>query len=144
MPEIHKSALVNYSALQMYNLVNDVARYAEFLPGCVSSNVIDQTENSMLAVMELKKGPIRQTFTTSNTLVFGQSIKMELEEGPFHHLHGVWYFRALTEDACKVELDLDFAFSNQLTAVSFGSIFNELTSRLVDSFVTRAGNIYGG
>ncbi len=143
MPEIHKSALVNYSALQMFNLVNDVARYAEFLPGCVSSNVIDQTENSMLALMELKKGPIRQRFTTSNTLAPGQSIKMELQEGPFLYLHGIWHFRALTEDACKVELDLDFAFSNQLTAVSFGSIFNELTSRLVDSFVTRAGDIYG-
>jgi len=143
MPEIHKSALVNYSALQMFNLVNDVARYAEFLPGCVSSRIIDETEVSMLALMELKKGPIRQTFTTSNTLVPGQSIKMELQEGPFHHLHGVWQFIALTEDACKVGLDLDFAFSNRLTAVSFGSIFNELTSKLVDSFVTRAGEVYG-
>jgi len=142
MPEVIRSALVNYSALQMYNLVNDVARYSEFLPGCVSSNVIDQTDCSMLALMELKKGPIRQTFTTSNILVLGESIMMELQDGPFKYLHGRWYFRVLADDACKVELDLKFEFNNRLTSASFGSIFKELTSKLVDSFVNRAEVIY--
>ncbi len=143
MPEVIRSALVNYSAQQMYDLVNDVARYSEFLPGCVASNILEQTDTSMLALMELKKGPIRQTFTTSNTLILGESIRMELQDGPFLHLRGGWYFRTLAEDACKVELDLNFEFSNRLTSASFNSIFKELTSKLVDSFVSRAGTIYG-
>ncbi len=143
MTEVLRSALVNYSALQMYSLVNDVARYYEFLPGCVSSEILEQTDSSMLALMELQKGPIRQTFTTRNTLIKGESIKMDLQDGPFHYLHGYWRFHTLAEDACKVELDLSFEFSNRLTSASFGSIFKELTSRLVDSFVTRAGAVYG-
>ncbi len=143
MPAVIRSALVNYSAVQMYELVNDVARYSEFLPGCISSRIIDETETTMLALMELKKGPIRQTFTTGNTLTHGESILMELQDGPFHYLHGHWYFRSLTEDACKVELDLKFEFSNRLTAASFGSVFKELTSKLVDSFVSRAEVVYG-
>jgi len=142
MPVVERSALVSYSAQQMYNLVNDVQRYSEFLPGCVGSKVIEQTELSMLASMELKKGPIRQIFTTRNGLVDGQSIKMELQDGPFNYLHGQWVFKELAIDACKVELDLRFEFNSRLTGAAFGRIFTDLTSRLVDSFVARAKVVY--
>jgi len=144
MSDIERSALINYSAKQMYDLVNDVARYAEFLPGCVSSKVVEQTEKQMLALMELKKGPVSQTFTTRNDLIGGKSSTMELQDGPCEYLHGVWSFRELSSDACKVELDLSFKFKNKLAAVAFSQMFNDLTSKLVDSFVARAEVIYGG
>ena len=143
MSEVERSALVNFSAQQMYDLVNDVIRYSEFLPGCVNSSIIEQTEDKMVAMMELKKGPVSQTFTTNNTLVNGQSITMQLEDGPFEYLHGCWTFKALAELACKVELELTFKFSNKITATAFNGIFIELTSKLVDSFVDRAAVIYG-
>jgi len=143
MSEVERSALVNFSAQQMYDLVNDVDCYAEFLPGCTDARVLEQSDDMMLATLELKKGPIRQTFSTRNTLVEGQSIKMELQDGPFKYLHGHWFFRELAEDACKVELDLSFEFNSRLTAAAFGRIFIELTSRLVDSFVKRAQVVYG-
>ena len=57
MADVERSALVNFSALQMFNLVNDVARYSEFLPGCVSSKIIEQSDDLMVGLMELKKGP---------------------------------------------------------------------------------------
>ena len=37
MARINRSALVMFSAEQMYHLVNDVASYPQFLPGCVGS-----------------------------------------------------------------------------------------------------------
>ena len=143
MSVIERSALINYSAQQMYDLVNDVNLYSEFLPGCVSSKILEQSDQSMLAVLEMKKGPVRQRFSTRNSLINGQSIEMELKEGPFHYLHGCWNFRDLDEKACKVELDLQYEFSNSLITVAFGRMFNELTSRLVDSFIARAKVVYG-
>lgn len=143
MSEVKRSALVNFSAKQMYDLVNDVDCYAEFLPGCTDAKVLDQSDEMMLATLELKKGPIKQTFSTRNILVEGQSIKMELQDGPFKYLHGHWFFRELAKDACKVELDLSFEFNSRLTSAAFGRIFIELTSRLVDSFVKRAQVVYG-
>lgn len=144
MSKVKRSALVNYSAQQMYDLVNDVSRYAEFLPGCVSSTVIEETEQMMLARMELKKGPVSQLITTRNTLVSGQSIEMKLQDGPFEYLHGHWNFVDLSESASKVELDLSFKFSSKLVELAFSGIFNELTSRMVDSFVARAKVVYDG
>ncbi|PCJ51073.1 MAG: ubiquinone-binding protein [Gammaproteobacteria bacterium] len=142
MADVERSALVNFSALQMFNLVNDVARYSEFLPGCVSSQVIEQTDELMVGMMELKKGPVAQTFTTRNTLLTGQSIAIELQDGPFEYLHGKWTFKALNDVACKVELELSFKFSSKLAAVAFSGLFNNLVTKLVDSFVTRAQVVY--
>ncbi|MCP3673820.1 MAG: type II toxin-antitoxin system RatA family toxin [Gammaproteobacteria bacterium] len=142
MSEVERSALVNFSAQQMYDLVNDVGCYAEFLPGCTAARVLEQSDKMMFAILELKKGPIKQTFSTKNTLVEGQSIKMELQDGPFKYLHGHWFFRELAKDACKVELDLSFEFNSRLTSAAFGRMFIDLTSRLVDSFVKRAQVVY--
>jgi len=144
MPTVERSALVNYSAKQMFDLVNDVAAYPEFLPGCVASKIIEQSDVLMVAEMALKKGPVSQTFTTRNVLVAPAQIKMQLEQGPFDYLTGVWNFTALTESACKVELQLDFKFSSGLVAVAFSRLFSELTLKMVDSFVSRADVIYLG
>ncbi len=45
MPQISRSALVPYSAEQMYQLVNDVHSYPDFLPGCTGSRVLNATSN---------------------------------------------------------------------------------------------------
>jgi hypothetical protein len=41
MQRVHKSVLVPYSARQMFDLVDDVARYPEFLPWCGGSEVLE-------------------------------------------------------------------------------------------------------
>lgn len=46
----------------------------------------------MRAKVDVAKGGISQHFITRNVLVPGQSIEMQLEEGPFSQLHGLWVF----------------------------------------------------
>ncbi len=142
MPQLKRSALVSYSAGQMYALVNDVNRYPEFLPGCSGSRVLEQRENIMKASVDVSKAGISKTFTTLNRLTPDISILMELVDGPFQSLSGGWYFTQLDESACKVELKLDFEFSSKLIEIAFGKVFNELTSNMVNAFVQRAKQIY--
>jgi ribosome-associated toxin RatA of RatAB toxin-antitoxin module len=68
---------------------------------------------------------------------------MELVDGPFQRLAGCWAFKALNEEACKVELDLEFEFSGQLMAVMLGPIFNEAANTMVAAFCKRADEVYG-
>ncbi|RUO21252.1 ubiquinone-binding protein [Aliidiomarina iranensis] len=143
MPQIERSALVHYSCRQMYELVNDVAAYPEFVPGCVGAKIIEENENNMVAELSISKAGISQAFTTRNTLVNEEFIRMELVKGPFRDLHGGWQFKPLGDDACKVTLKLDFEFSNKLLHFAFAKIFNEVTSRMVDAFATRARQVYG-
>ncbi|ATZ72306.1 ubiquinone-binding protein [Idiomarina sp. X4] len=143
MPSIEKSALVSYSAEQMFNLVNDIDSYPEFVPGCADSRVVEQNDDYKVASLQISKAGIQKTFTTRNRLVKPERIDMELVDGPFKKLTGGWVFKPLSEDACKVELKLDFEFSNRLLGMAFGKIFSEVTSRMVDAFVKRADQVYG-
>ncbi|CAH8189882.1 SRPBCC family protein [Vibrio aestuarianus] len=142
MKQVSRSALVSFSAEQMFNLVNDVARYPEFLPGCSGSRVIESSEQSMVASVDVSKAGISKTFTTSNVLVTGEAIVMHLVDGPFKTLKGGWYFTSLDEQACKVELKLEFEFSSKMIELAFGKIFHELTSNMVNAFTKRAKQVY--
>ncbi|OEE33022.1 SRPBCC family protein [Vibrio ordalii] len=142
MKQVSRSALVSFSAEQMFNLVNDVTRYPEFLPGCSGSRVIESSDLSMVASVDVSKAGISKTFTTSNVLVASEAILMNLVDGPFKALKGGWYFTALDEQACKVELKLEFEFSSKMVELAFGKIFNELTSNMVNAFTKRAKQVY--
>ncbi|SFN67418.1 type II toxin-antitoxin system RatA family toxin [Xenorhabdus japonica] len=142
MPQISRSALVPYSVEQMYKLVNDVTSYPDFLPGCVGSRVISSSNNEMMASVEVSKAGISKTFVTRNTLFDNESIKMQLVDGPFRKLMGGWHFTPLSEDACKVELHLDFEFTNKLIELAFGKVFKELAGNMVQAFSQRAREVY--
>ena len=143
MPDVTRTALVMYSADQMYHLVNDVAKYSEFLPGCIATNVIEESDTHMLATMTLKKGPISQEFSTSNTLVSGSSITMALSDGPFESLDGIWKFIPLAENACKIEFTMSFEFKSGLIGAAFNQMFSDLTLSQIDAFTKRAKVVYG-
>ncbi|MBT3724204.1 MAG: ubiquinone-binding protein, partial [Gammaproteobacteria bacterium] len=49
MAKINRSALMPFSAAQMYDIVNSVEKYPEFLPWCASSKVLSQSESTMEA-----------------------------------------------------------------------------------------------
>lgn len=142
MPKISRSALVPFSAEQMYKLVNDVSSYPAFLPGCTGSRVLSSSEREMTAAVDVSKAGISKTFTTRNTLIDNQSILMQLVDGPFRQLTGDWRFTPLSDDACKVELNLDFEFKNMLIEMAFGRIFKELANNMVQAFTQRAKEVY--
>lgn len=144
MPQISRSMLVRHSALQMYNLVNDVESYKEFLPGCVGGKVISFDGETMVASVDVKKAGMNKTFTTKNALVKGKSIQLELENGPFKYLRGKWAFIELAEDACKVEFNLDFEFSGSFVDFAFNKVFKDLMGSMVSAFTQRAKVVYGG
>ncbi len=144
MPLISRQSLVMYSPAEMYNLVNDINAYPEFLPWCKSSHIISQTEDMIEASVEIAKGSLNKSFTTRNLLQANKMIEMKLLEGPFKHLEGYWRFKPLKDpSACKITLDLEFEFNNKLVALAVGPIFSKIANTMVDSFCKRAVEVYG-
>ena len=142
MPQISRTALVPYSAEQMYTLVNDVNAYPDFLPGCTGSRVLESGPTQMTAAVDVSKAGISKTFTTRNILTSNQSILMHLVDGPFKKLIGGWKFIPLSQDACKIEFHLDFEFTNKLIEMAFGRVFKELALNMVQAFTMRAREVY--
>lgn len=142
MPSIQRSALVAHSAEAMFDLVNNVEAYPEFLPGCADSRVLEKDDGSMRASLLVSKAGIKQWFTTHNELIEARRIDMRLVEGPFRQLQGGWTFSSLSESACKIELNLEFEFSNKLAEMAFGKVFSSLAGSMVSAFTERAKQVY--
>lgn len=140
---IQRSALLPYPAQALFDLVNDVASYPQFLPWCSASEVLEVSETHMLASLEVAKGGIGQRFVTRNVLLPGQRIEMNLQEGPFTSLNGVWEFKALGDKACKISLDLTFDYAGPLVRATLGPLFNQAANTMVDAFCQRAKQLYG-
>ena len=143
MTQINRSALVPFSASQMFRLVDDIAAYPEFLPWCCSSKIHERGENQVSASLELKKAGMHKTFSTVNYNQPGKMIEMRLLDGPFKHLEGFWRFHSLSDSACKVSLDIEFEFSNRILDMTLGPVFGQICNSLVEAFVQRAKDIYG-
>ena len=143
MTTISRNALVAYSATEMYQLVDDIPAYPQFLPWCKASEEISRDADEVTARLDLSHSGLQKSFTTKNRLQVDKMIEMRLVEGPFKHLQGFWRFEALGEKACKVSLDMEFEFSNRLVGMAMGPIFSQAANTLVDAFCKRAEDVHG-
>ena len=142
MHRSQKSVLVPFSARQMFDLVDDVARYPEFLPWCGGSEVLAQTDGGKTARVDINYHGVRAHFTTDNVNRAGESIVVTLRDGPFRHLHGEWRFSALAPDACKVEFELAYEFATHVLEKVVGPVFSHIVNTFIDAFVRRAEAVY--
>ncbi len=131
-----------YSCEQMFNLVDDIEAYPEFLPYCGGSELISREGDKLVASLTVAKGSFEQAFVTENSNSPFRSIEMRLVEGPFKFLNGLWTFTPLSENASKIELSVEFEFSNKLLGLAFGKIFSQLAESFVDAFTQRAKQVY--
>jgi ribosome-associated toxin RatA of RatAB toxin-antitoxin module len=139
---LKRSALVPYSARQMFNLVNHIEDYPRFLPWCSSSKVISRTDTEVVATLEVRWKGVHKSFTTKNTLHPFDRMEIALVNGPMHHMEGIWHFQALNEGACKVLLDLEFEFAGNFIDRLFQPIFQHIANTLVEAFCKRAAELY--
>lgn len=146
MKTVNKSVLIWYSPLEMYELVTDVAKYPEFLPWCDHAAVVEATDDGMVAEIGIAFSGVRQSFRTRNAHVPGREVGMSLIDGPFSNLDGRWKFLPLgdgSQRASKVELSLQYGFSNATLSRLVGPVFDRIAASMVDAFVKRAQNVYG-
>ena len=138
MQTVHRSVLVPYSAQQMFDLVDDVEHYCEFLPWCGGSRVIAETAKGKVARIDISFKGVLAHFTTNNVNKPPESITIALEEGLFKALKGKWSFKSLAADACKVEFDLSYEFKTTVLEALVGPVFNHIAHSFIDAFVKRA------
>ncbi len=142
MQRVKKMAVVPYTDKQLFDLVNNVQDYPDFLPFCAKSEVVSQDESHLCACLTFAKGGIEKSFTTRNTLTPYEYMEVHLVDGPFKRMEGFWKFVALADGHCRIEFELDYEFNSRMLSMVFGPLFNQVASTLVDTFVKRADDIY--
>jgi ribosome-associated toxin RatA of RatAB toxin-antitoxin module len=142
MQTVSASAIVAYSSQQMFDLVNDIEAYPQFMPGCVGAKILRSGDDWVEAELELKKSGFHQSFTTRNQLFAPNLIQLKLVDGPFTKFEGFWRFKSLGESGCRVEFELNFELRNRLLQMAVGKMFAGITQQQVDAICHRAVAIY--
>jgi ribosome-associated toxin RatA of RatAB toxin-antitoxin module len=148
MKHVRKSVLLWYSPVEMYDLVTAVETYPQFLPWCDKAQIVAQHEDGVTARLGLAYMGVKHAFTTRNTQRPGESVAVQLVDGPFSLLDGTWLFRSLgkpgsEQPACKIEFDLRYAFASPALETVVSPVFDRIANTFVDSFVRRAEDVYG-
>lgn len=142
---VNRQAIVRHNAEKMFNLVNDIESYPQFLKWCHDSHLLEKTTDSMLAGMTISLAGMKKKFTTKNILsknTDGFKIYLDLVKGPFEKLNGFWSFTSLDESASKIELHLEFNFKSGILNSAFKRAFGKIAQQLLSDFVKRAQHVY--
>lgn len=148
MKHVKKTVLLWYTPAEMYELVTGIEQYPQFLPWCDRAEVLERHAGGMTARLGLAYMGVRHAFTTRNEHVSGESVVVQLVDGPFSLLDGTWVFHALGRpgseaEACKIEFDLRYAFASPALETVISPVFDRVANTFVDSFVKRAEAVYG-
>jgi ribosome-associated toxin RatA of RatAB toxin-antitoxin module len=143
MTTINRSVLLPYTAKQLFDLVNDIEAYPDYMSGCVGAEVLNRGDDVVEARLDLARGGIRQSFSTRNLLRRFETIELQLLQGPFERFAGQWDFQALGDMACKVSLHLEFRANSALLGMAAARLFDSVTDNLVEAVGRRARQVYG-
>ncbi len=143
MVMVEKSVLIERSAQQMFNLVDGVEDYPQFLPWCSTTRVEFRDEKKTVATLHINYLSVKSHFTTENDKDIPLRMSIKLVDGPFRRLEGLWRFKPLAENACKIEFQLSYEFSSKMFEKVIGPVFGKITNTFVDAFVRRADEVYG-
>ena len=138
MKTLTRSALIACLPEQVFALVNDIASYPQFVPGCSGAEILLHTEHEIVARLRVHRGPMSTQLTTRNHLKPHSEIRMELVSGPLRSLDGLWSFTPVGSNGCRIELQLQFEFSNALKAALLEPLIEGIATSMVQAFVARA------
>lgn len=143
MQRVERSALVPYSAEEMYELVNDFSAYPEFMDACEKAEVVNRGDDWIEGRLTLGGGGMKQSFSTRNTLKPVEEVHMVATDGPFGHFEGVWKFENVGDQGSRVTFTLEVAFKNPLLGMAAGRFFHKVGDNVVDGMIERAQKLYG-
>ena len=143
MPTHAEQRLLPYSPEEIFDVVADVGRYAEFLPWCRASRVTRRDGDTIYADLVIGVRMVRERFSSKVTLSRPDAIDVEYLKGPMRYLNNHWRFFARPNGTCLVDFYVDFEFRSALMHRLIGALFNEAVRRMVAAFEARARQVYG-
>ena len=143
MPHHAETRRLPYTPAQVYALVADIGRYAEFLPWVQGMRILKTDGDVVTADMIVGFKMVRERFTSRVTLTPETRVHVDYLSGPLKYLYNDWVFRSAVNGACDIDFSVDFEFKNKMFERLAGMFFHDALRRMVGAFETRAAAIYG-
>jgi ribosome-associated toxin RatA of RatAB toxin-antitoxin module len=141
MREMHRSALVPYSAEQMFDLIEQVEHYPQFLPWCTRTELLERTDAAVSATVEVGFRELHVRVTTRNEKRRPDWMAIRMEDGSFRHFFGEWKLAALGTLGCRIDFTLRYELALHAEKLA-GPLIDHAANQMVDAFVRRAETVY--
>jgi ribosome-associated toxin RatA of RatAB toxin-antitoxin module len=141
MREIRREALVPHTPEQMFELIERVEDYPQFLPWCLSTSLIARTPDSVSATVIVGVRELHAQVTTRNEKRQPEFMAIRMEGGTFRHFYGEWSLRPLGDAGCHIHFMLQYELPLHAETLA-GRLIEHAADRMVDAFVRRAVTVY--
>ena len=143
MPKHNETRALPYSPEQMFDMVADVGRYAEFLPWVSAIRVRSNSETEMVADMIVGFKGLRESFSCRVHKERPRLVTVSYIDGPMKHLNNEWHFAPLPGGGCRVDFMVDFSFRSRVFETLAGQMFDKALRKMIAAFEMRADALYG-
>ena len=143
MPRHSETKHLPFTPEQLFTLVADVKRYAEFLPWVVAVRVRSSTETETIADLVVGFTAFKERFTSKVTKQAPDRITVDYIEGPLKYLKNEWRFEPAPGGGSNVYFSVDFAFKSRIFETIAGQMFDRALRRMTGAFEARAADLYG-
>ena len=120
-----------YSAETLFNIITDVEKYPEFIPGCKSVFIHEKKEREITATFEISAKGFNKSITLCYLLKPYEQINILLMKGPFKELKAEWQFNTIDVNYCDIVLDAEYEFESKITAM----LVSPFISKAFDHFI---------
>lgn len=134
---IKKEAIILQDRKTVFNIVNRVDLYKNFVPYCVDSKIIFEENNEMEAKLNFNLKGLTTSFTTRNKINDNESIEMVLIDGPFKKLDGKWEFKEV-DNKTIIFLTINYEAENKIVEYTVTKSLEKITNYLVSAFVSES------
>ncbi len=134
---IKKEAIVLKDVDTVYNIVNRVDLYKNFIPYCIDSKILSENSTQMQARLDFDIKGVKTSFSTENQIKKNEFIKMKLIEGPFKYLDGEWIFKQV-DNKTIIYLSLNYEAKSKIIEFAISKSLEKIMNILVKSFVNES------
>ena len=131
---IKKEAIILKDIETVFDIVNRVNLYKNFVPYYTESKILSEDDKFMEAKLDFNLKGLSTSFTTRNEIKKNQSINMKLIDGPFKFLDGVWDFKSV-DGKTIIYLHINYEAENKIVEYTVGKSLDKITNYLVKAFI---------
>ncbi len=143
MPRHSETKHLPFTPEQLFTLVADVKRYAEFLPWVVAVRVRSSSDTETIADLVVGFNAFKERFTSRVTKEAPDRIIVDYVEGPLKYLKNEWRFEPAADGGTNLHFSVDFAFKSRIFETIAGQMFDRALRRMTGAFEVRAQQLYG-
>jgi len=143
MPAITHTAVVPYSASELYRMLSDFEAYPDFIPWCERIERTIETPDCIQLSTTVKKSIIRQEASVTVRFAPQKMLSFRAMNHWFSHLSGIWHLESLPAGGTRLRLTVIFHFQTAVIESLASPLLKPTIERLMALCCKRAIDLYG-